>query len=646
MQVEKVEIENFRSIRAAVVSFDDITAFLGRNGAGKSTVLYALEAFYSVGAQYSELDYYNHVTADTSIRIRVTYGRLRQDELEEFGGYVQEGKLVVSKVINAGGARYYGTTMQIPVFAQLRTLGANDKRKGLAERVDAGEFPGFPSIPRAAVDVDSAMDEYEANHPELTSPIDRETQFFGPRNVGGGKLDKFTKFVLVPAVRDANTETEKRGAIMQLLDLIVTRSIANRQEFRDFKLHFEEEARRLYGRDNLPELSELGRLVTERLARYAPGAELVIDFGELKPPTIPLPDALVTVSEDNFKAPVRYSGHGLQRALILALLEQLSMTRAPAEPSESDSAGSRQAEEAGPRPPNLILAVEEPELYLHPARSRYLATILRGLAVKKEGQAHPEIQVVYVTHSPYFVDVDHFDEVRLCRKLPAGDGAPGTTGFKSFLRQQAAGRLAEISGRQASEFTAQTFVTHAAPVLTSIVNEGLFADVAVVVEGESDVAALWCMQAKLGKRWDEKGVVLVPANGKNNIDRVAVVFQGFGIPTYFVFDGDKSKAEAEGAAANRRLLTLGDEQVVDYPTTNVGRICATFEEDIESYLQSQAGGRFIPLRDECASRCGHPKPSKALKNSEVMALFLAKAEEEGVDFPILSQIVERVSSLA
>ncbi|PAJ83985.1 hypothetical protein CJO70_30485 [Burkholderia ubonensis] len=66
---------------------------------------------------------------------------------------------------------------------------------------------------------------------------------------------------------------------------------------------------------------------TDRLKRYAPGAELLIDFAELKPPTIPLPDAVVTVSEDNFKVPVRYNGHGLQRALILALLEQLSMTQ-------------------------------------------------------------------------------------------------------------------------------------------------------------------------------------------------------------------------------------------------------------------------------------------------------------------------------
>ncbi|HVI57111.1 MAG TPA: ATP-dependent endonuclease [Luteibacter sp.] len=644
MQIDKIEIENFRSIREAEVRFDDITAFVGRNGAGKSTVLYALEAFYNVGAQYSELDYYNHVTLDTSIRIRVTYGKLRQDEIDEFGRYVQGGKLTVSKIINAGGARYYGTAMQVPEFAHLRTLGAADKRRGLVDRVDAGDFPDFPAVPRASADIDRVMDEYEVAHPDLTRPVDRETQFFGPRNVGGGKLDKFTKFVLVPAVRDANAETEKRGAIMQLLELIVTRSIASRQDFQNFKRQFEDEARRLYGKDNLPELTDLGKLVTEKLARYAPGAELVIDFGELKPPVIPLPDALITVSEDNFKAPVRYSGHGLQRALILALLEQLSMTQTPSDPADGQGNEGENVGELAPRLPNLILAIEEPELYLHPARSRYLATILRGLAAKIEGQVRPETQVVYVTHSPYFVDVEHFDEVRLCRKVPGEADAPGTTGFRPFSREQAATRLAEISGRRPEEFSAKSFVTHAAPVLTSIVNEGLFADVAVVVEGESDIAALWSMQMLMNQRWDEKGIVLVPAGGKNNLDRVVVVFQGFGIPTYFIFDGDRAKNE--GASANRLLLRLGGEEVVDYPDTKVGQSCANFDEDIEAYLKNQAGDRFLPLRDECANECGHPKPGKALKNSEVMAMFLSRAHDEGIGFPVLRQIVERVTALA
>lgn len=644
MFIEKVGIENFRSIRKGEFSLEDLTAFLGRNGVGKSTVLYALSSFYDLGAIYTANDYYNHHMVDTSIRIRVTYGGLRADELAEFGSYVHDGKLVVTKVINQGGARYFGTSAQIPAFADLRGLGAVEKRKTLAEKITAGEFPGFPEpLPRKGEDVDRAMEFYETAHPELTQPIEKETQFLGPKNVGGGKLDKFTKFVLVPAVRDASSEMEKRGAIMQLLDLIVMRSISNRQDFRDFKQQFEEKARALYGKENLPELTELGRLVTQRLSRYAPGSELDIDFDELKPPTIPLPDAVVSVSEDGFKVPVRYSGHGLQRALILALLEQLSMTQAPPPPPAPASEG-QPAPQTPNRLPDLILAVEEPELYLHPARSRYLAKILRSLAKRDPEQPEaPLVQVLYVTHSPYFIEVEHLDQVRMCRKVASEDGLPKSTVFTSYTRLQAAQRLAVLTGRPPADFTARSFVTRAAPVLNSIVNEGLFADVAVVVEGESDVAALWAMQAKMDKKWDEKGVVVVPVGGKNNVDRAVVAFQGFNVPTYFVFDGDKSKKE--GSAANRILLNIGGEPATDFPNSMVRASFAVFEENIEKYLESRCGDQFLALRDACASTCGHGEPSKALKNSEVMASFLSEAEAKGFSFPMLREIVDCVAAL-
>jgi len=486
------------------------------------------------------------------------------------------------------------------------------------------------------------MEEYEAAHPELTRPIERATTFFGPRNVGGGKLDKFTKFVLVPAVRDASTEMEKRGAIMQLLDLIVARSISSRRDFQEFKQEFETKARQLYGRDNLPELAELGKLISDRLKRYAPGAELLIDFEELKPPTIPLPDTVVTVSEDNFKVPVSYSGHGLQRALILALLEQLSMTLP--HPVAANDAGQA-AEQEPLRMPDLILAVEEPELYLHPARSRYMAHILRDLAQRGDDAAVPGIQVVCVTHSPYFVDVEHFDEVRMCRKAAAAEvDQPRVTIFATFTRLEAAQRLAHITGRPPETFTADTFVARASPVLNSIVNEGLFADVAVVVEGDSDVAALWAMQKFLDKKWEELGVVVVPVGGKSKIDRAVVAFQGFGIPTYFMFDGDKKKND--GGPTNSALLQLGGTEVVAFPATSVNQGCAVFEDDIETYLQGIAGDRYLPLRDNCSTLCGHDRPSTALKNSEVMAMFLRDARTEGIEFPILRQIVETISSIA
>ena len=640
MRISRVAIENFRCVKSAEVSLEDLTCIVGRNGVGKSTLLYALDSFYNVAASYSELDYYNHNSIDNEIRIRVTYDDLRRDELEAFGSYVHDGTLVVTKRINQGGARYYGVSPQIREFADLRRLSAADKRTRLRERMDAGAFPGFPALPRRNEEVDTAMTQYEVQHPELTELVEKETQFLGPKNVGGGTLDKFTRFVLVPAVRDASNELERRGAIMQLLDLLVTRSIASRQDFQEFKEQFEQRARQLYGRENLPELANLGRLVTERLSKYSPGAALSIDFGELKAPAIPLPDAVVVVSEDEFKVPVRYSGHGLQRALILALLEQLSTTVLPVRAQTEQEDAERV--EVAQRLPDLILAIEEPELYLHPSRSRYLANILRELARRKREQAPPTTQVVLVTHSPYFVDVAHFDQVRMCRKRRIMEGEAPAAEYSAYPLMLAARRLAQIAGRREEEFTAASFVAHAVPVLNSIVNEGLFAECVLLVEGESDAAALWTMQLLMDNGWDERGIVIIPVSGKSKMDKPAVVFQGFKIPTYILFDGDRAKNE--GAASNRMLLALTNEPVVDYPDYFVGAESAAFSEDIEVYLETTLGHRYVGLREECARACGVDHPSRAMKNPDVMSRFITQATSTGEQFAMLRTIVEAVTA--
>jgi putative ATP-dependent endonuclease of the OLD family len=64
-----------------------------------------------------------------------------------------------------------------------------------------------------------------------------------------------------------------------------------------------------------------------------------------------------------------------------------------------------------------ILAVEEPEIYLHPQSQRNLFRVLRDIA-------ESGIQVVLSTHSTYFVDTELFDSIGLVRKLNDPD-TPG-----------------------------------------------------------------------------------------------------------------------------------------------------------------------------------------------------------------------------
>jgi putative ATP-dependent endonuclease of the OLD family len=648
MIIQRIETTNFRSLKSIDISCTNLLAILGRNGAGKSSVLHALNIFYDIGAQITEFDYFDKDTT-SDITIRVTYGDFRDDEAEEFSSYITDGKLIVAKVINSGGARYYSASRQIPEFVEMRKLPATPKRQDFNALVQSGKYPDLNQKANSATAVEDAMTAFEAAHPDLLQTFQKETQFFGPRTIGGGKLDKYTKFVLIPAVRDASTEIERRGAILQLIDVLVMRSVNTRSDVRELNAEFERRVKEVFSSDNLTELQSLGSLITQVLKKYAPGAKLDLSFGEVVPPKLTLPPAIASLVEDNFKCPINYSGHGLQRALIFALLQQLSLTeQSVPEQIESESLElQRQAQPS--RIPDLILAIEEPELYLHPSRCRYLSNVMLQLSRKPEPDSEPRTQIIYGTHSPYFVDLQRFDQIRIARKVPTDGTSTLQTKITSYTRELASQRLAEISQRNPDQFTDITFVAHASPVMTTIVNEGFFSDVAVIVEGDSEVGAIWALQEIQSRDWDALGISIIPIGGKNNIDRPVVIFRGLEIPTYFLFDADSSQTGREHNAAirsNHLLMRLAGVTPVDFPATGVFDKWAVFSDELEKEFELALGREsFEQLRTQIADELGYSQPSAVLKNSEGAALFVKRAYSNGQGLPVLEDIVDKVTKL-
>lgn len=619
-------------------------AIIGRNGTGKSTVLYALDVFYNIAAQVTEFDYFAK-DVESEIKIRITYGNLRDDEKEEFKSHIKDDKLTVTKVINSGGSKYYGASRQIPEFHDIRNEAATPKKSKYNGLVDSGKYEGLGPKVKKAADADTAMNEYEASHPELLETFETPQQFLGPRNIGGGKLDKYTKFVLIPAVRDAAAEVDRKGVILQLIDVLVTRSVNKRPDVRKLNEEFEKRVKEVYSADNLEELGKLAGIITALLAQYAPGAEIDLAFDEVVPPKINLPPAIANLVEDNFKCPISYTGHGLQRALIFALLQQLSITDMSPEANETEEA---ETVPAALRLPDLILAIEEPELYLHPARSRYLSNVMTKLTAPPAEGADPRSQIFYATHSPYFIDLNQFDKVRLAKKCPVDGIEVLQTKVTQYSRKEASEKLAEISEKDPATFTETSFVAHAAPVMTSIVNEGFFADVVVVVEGLSDVAILWAVQQHFNRNWDGLGIVIVPADGKNSIDRPVVAFRGLEIPTYFIFDGDSShtgKKKEKAITSNAILQRLAGVDIVDFPNTQIQDTWAVFHDKMETELKESLDELFDSIRNEIAEELGYEKPSNVLKNPEAAARFVKSAYDKGKKITVLEEIVDKITSL-
>jgi len=130
------------------------------------------------------------------VKIRVVYFGLRTGgEQEEFQTYLRDGELAVTKAIRHINGRieqkYFAATRQIPLFSSIRAMGKKEQIVTWNELVTQQTLPDIGQAKaKKAADVEEHMRAYEATHVDQMEWMEREEQFFGPKNVGGGKLTK------------------------------------------------------------------------------------------------------------------------------------------------------------------------------------------------------------------------------------------------------------------------------------------------------------------------------------------------------------------------------------------------------------------------------------------------------------------------
>ena len=274
------------------------------------------------------------------------------------------------------------------------------------------------------------------------------------------------------------------------MDLVVRSLVQNRPDFKEFRLDADRRYGEIFSPANLSELSGLAGDLTKTLQQYVPESGVDLQWLPTSGLDIPMPHALLKLVEDGYKSEVERAGHGLQRAFIMSLLQNLAVAQARAEAFASAPKGNSAAEGAAKsnkiKMPNLILGIEEPELYQHPGRQRHLARILMEISRGQIPGVAERTQVLYCTHSPLFISLDRFNEVRLARKVQGADGQPRRSQLTSRTLDHVAERLWQAGGMKEPKYTGETLQPRLA-ALFGQVSEGFFASVAVLVEGEGEL---------------------------------------------------------------------------------------------------------------------------------------------------------------
>ena len=180
--------------------------------------------------------------------------------------------------------------------------------------------------------------------------------------------------------------------------------------------------------------------------------------------------------------------------------------------------------------------------------------------------------------------------------------------------------------------------------MTPWMNEGFFADVVVLVEGESDRVAILAVAQFMEQDLEAMGVCVIPCMGKNNMDRPALVFGGLDIPTYVVWDNDRGGKNAK-AEENRHLLRVVRGPEEDWPS-GVWRSYACFEGNLESTLSRELTQELFEglLKRHCKG-LGMTSSNQGKKNALVLRNVIEDAGRAGKAPTTLGKIIDNIIAM-
>lgn len=574
MKIQSVRIKNFRALKDVTIPFDSVTTLIGPNGTGKSTVLRALDWFFNGKPNsLTNKDCFFGV-ADEDIEVQVTFTDLTEKDRIELGKYAPAGVMTFTawKRRSQDGAEVLSANSKsYAPFNQIRSMGSGAEKKtaynALRTSAPSLNLPVWTNIEAA----NQAMTTWEAGHTDqlAEAPEALQTNFFGFNS--GGKMSGLFDFVLVTADLRASEESidGKSSIIGRILERSVDRSAAD-EEIAKIVDESRAKQQKVYEEKFKAQLEGMTTQLNEVVASYSPGRTVTVSPAEveLKAPRTTFD---VAVLDGTTETAVERQGHGFQRTLLISALQLLAQS------------GAASAEGV------ICLAIEEPELFQHPIQAQTFAKVLRSLA-EDTGK---RLQVTYATHSPYFLEARHFDQVRRLTRS-SDEGQLVTVHFAT---------LAGVKGRLKEILSSDTVDRQLDGVVVNQLAVALFAHRAFLVEGPTESSVFYGIGDRISLgALEAAGVSIVSVGGKTSIPLAHTILTSIGIPVYALFDADNgfdARARANGktqdqidkerkthVVANRVALKYFGLIEEDFPSAIVADKVAIFEDHLEAFLST------------------------------------------------------------
>ena len=390
MKISQVKIANFRSYSNEVsIEFNDLTAFVGKNDVGKSTVLEALDIFFNEGKGVVKLDKDDinkkcSNDGNQDIRISVTFDELpatividdsNQTTLADEYLITSNRKLEVTKIYANAGKEKVIIKAYHPTNTDCSEL-LHKKQSDLKKIIDEKSINGADKTKNASMRK-AIWNHYSSDLQLQEVEIDVTKE--DAKNIWNQLKNYMPLYSLFQSDRK---NSDGDNEIQDPMKLAV-------QEI-------------LKDHDIITALNDVADKVNGKLKEVADGTceklkEMNPEIAQILNPVIPASDSLkwldvfknVSISGDD-DIPLNKRGSGVKRLVLL------NFFRAEAERRRNDR-----------NVPDVIYAIEEPETSQHPDHQKKLIDALITLSKANH------TQIVLTTHSPSIVKMLDFEHLKL-----------------------------------------------------------------------------------------------------------------------------------------------------------------------------------------------------------------------------------------
>lgn len=527
MKLCKVEIDKFRSIEHTEIDIDSLAIFIGENNAGKSNILRAIELFYESSIKGINEEYFYFKYRNKPISVILTFDRLNDYEKEQkyLKHWIYDEVIRVKKTIeyNAQSQKYemafFGWQAK-PSDKHFDLSRFDEYKEKLSDIVEKKGLPDYFKNDKGNVT--------QASYKEGVAKFIEEgkVKLGKPgwiKNPGGYKevfADLLPKFYLVPAVKDAQDEskTTQQTVLGKLVNDLTNRIVLKNPRFEEVKEQLVGLKKYLNRSDTgddserLQEIKDFEETITSIICESMPGTKVSIEI--VTPELVDLFKDVNITLDDALPTSIDSKGHGLQRALIFAYI------RAYAKTINTEDVEEEQQEALVK---NFILAIEEPELYLHPNGQRKMMEVIKNISNTD--------QILACTHSGFFVDMFEYKNLVI-----VGREGYGPTNTFQYVDDIFSAESPEEKNRLKKIFRYLSLFDLSR-------NEMFFSKKVILVEGDTEkfIIPFWATKfSEEDKKYSlsSNNICVVECGGKTNIHIFMRVLNKFKIPYIVIHDVD------------------------------------------------------------------------------------------------------------